>query len=45
MTGLYIIFGGMILVLGANLMATQALTKQVDKMKEALWSFKIESPS
>ena len=38
-------FGGMILVLGANLMARQVLTKQVDKMKEALWSFKIESPS
>jgi membrane protein len=38
-------FGGMILVLGANLMARQVLTKQIDKMKEALWSFKIESPS
>jgi membrane protein len=37
-------FGGMILVLGANLMARQVLTKQIDKMKEALWSFKIESP-
>jgi membrane protein len=38
-------FGGMILVLGANLMARQVLTKQIDKMKEALWSFKTESPS
>jgi membrane protein len=38
-------FGGMILVLGANLMARQVLTKQIDRMKEALWSFKIESPS
>jgi membrane protein len=38
-------FGGMILVLGANLMARQVLTKQVGKMKEALWSFKIESQS
>jgi membrane protein len=38
-------FGGMILVLGASLMARQVLTKQIDKMKEALWSFKIESPS
>jgi membrane protein len=43
MTWAYV--GGMILVLGANLMARQVLTKQVDKMKEALWSFKIESPS
>jgi membrane protein len=38
-------FGALILVLGANLMARQVLTKQIDKMKEALWSFKIESPS
>jgi uncharacterized BrkB/YihY/UPF0761 family membrane protein len=38
-------FGGMLLVVGANLMARQVLTKQIDKMKEALWSFKIESPS
>jgi len=38
-------FGGLILVLGANLMAKQVLTKQVDRMKEALWSFKTESPS
>lgn len=38
-------FGGMILVLGANLMAKQVLTKQIDRMKEALWSFKTESPS
>ena len=36
-------FDGMILVIGANLMARQVLTG--DKMKEALWSFKIESPS
>ena len=38
-------FGGMLLVIGANLMARQVLTKQIDKMKEALWSFKTESPS
>jgi len=38
-------FGALILVLGANLMAKQVLTKQIEKMKEALWSFKIESPS
>ena len=38
-------FGALILVLGANLMAKQVLSKQIDKMKEALWSFKIESPS
>jgi membrane protein len=38
-------FGGMLLVVGANLMARQVLTKQIDKMKEAWWSFKIESPS
>jgi membrane protein len=37
-------FGGMIMVIGANLMARQVLTKQINKMKEALWSFKIESP-
>jgi uncharacterized BrkB/YihY/UPF0761 family membrane protein len=37
--------GGLILVLGANLMARQALTKQVHRMKEALWSSKVESPS
>jgi membrane protein len=37
-------FGALLLVLGANLMAKQVLTKQIDKMKEALWSFKIESP-
>jgi membrane protein len=43
MTWAYV--GGMILVLGANIMARQVLTKQIDKMKEALWSFKIESPS
>jgi membrane protein len=38
-------FGGMLLVLGANLMARQVLTKQIDKLKEALWNFKTESPS
>jgi uncharacterized BrkB/YihY/UPF0761 family membrane protein len=35
--------GGLILVLGANLMARRVLTKQVDRMKEALWSSRIES--
>lgn len=38
-------FGGMILVIGAKLMARRVLTRQIDKMKEALWSSKIESPS
>ena len=41
----WVYFGGLILVLGANLMARQALTKQVERMKEALWSFKTELPS
>ena len=36
--------GGLILVLGANLMAKRVLTKQIDRMKEALWNFKTESP-
>jgi uncharacterized BrkB/YihY/UPF0761 family membrane protein len=37
--------GSLILVLGANLMAKQVLTKHVEKMKETLWSFRTKSPS
>ena len=37
--------GGLILVLGANLMAKQVLTKHVEKLKETLWIFKTKSPS
>jgi uncharacterized BrkB/YihY/UPF0761 family membrane protein len=37
--------GGLILVVGANLMARQVLNRQVDRMKEALWNFKTASPS
>jgi len=40
----WVYFGGLILVLGANLMARQVLTKQVEKMKETLWNFRTESP-
>jgi len=43
MTWAYV--GGLILVLGANLMAKQVLTEHVEKMKETLWSFKTKSPS
>jgi len=43
MTWAYV--GSMIMVLGANLMAKQVLTKQIERMKEALWNFKTESPS
>ena len=38
-------FGGLILMLGANLMAKRVLVVRIDKMKEALWNFKTESPS
>lgn len=38
-------FGGLILMLGANLMAKRVLVLRIEKMKEALWSFKTESPS
>jgi uncharacterized BrkB/YihY/UPF0761 family membrane protein len=41
----WVYFGGLILVLGANLMAKRVLNSQVDKMKEALWNFSKESPS
>jgi membrane protein len=37
-------FGGLILVLGANLMAKRVLTSRIEKMKEELWNFKTESP-
>ena len=37
--------GSLILVLGANLMAKQVLTKHVEKVKETLWIFKTKSPS
>jgi hypothetical protein len=38
-------FGGLILMLGANLMAKRVLVVRIDEMKEALWNFKTESPS
>lgn len=41
----WVYFGGLILVLGANLMARQTLTKHVERMKETLWNFRTESPS
>src|SRR5688572_16693695 len=41
----WVYFGGLILVLGANLMAKRALASQVEKMKEALWNFSRELPS
>jgi membrane protein len=43
MTWAYV--GGLILVLGANLMAKQVLTPHVEKMKETLWIFRTKSPS
>jgi membrane protein len=43
MTWAYV--GSLILVLGANLMARQALTQHVEKIKETLWIFKTKSPS
>jgi len=43
MTWAYV--GSLILVLGANLMAKQVLTKHVEKMKETLWIFRTKSPS
>jgi hypothetical protein len=43
MTWAYV--GGLILVLGANLMAKQVLTKHIEKVKETLWIFKTKSPS
>ncbi|HET9219300.1 MAG TPA: YihY/virulence factor BrkB family protein [Terriglobia bacterium] len=43
MTWVYV--GGLILVLGANLMAKRALANQVERMKEALWNFSKELPS
>ena len=41
----WVYFGGLILVLGANLMARRVLTKQVERMKETLWNFRTELPS
>jgi len=43
MTWAYV--GGLILVLGANLMAKQVLTQHIEKVKETLWIFKTKSPS
>src|SRR5688572_18582712 len=43
MTWVYV--GGLILVLGANLMARRVLNNQIDRVKEALWNFRTESPS
>jgi uncharacterized BrkB/YihY/UPF0761 family membrane protein len=40
----WVYFGGLILVLGANLLARRALANQVERMKEALWSFNRELP-
>jgi membrane protein len=41
----WVYFGGLILVLGANLMARQTLNKHVERMKETLWNFRTELPS
>jgi len=41
----WVYFGGLILVLGANLMARRVLNNQIQRVKEALWNFKTESPS